>query len=665
MTAKIAALVLLFLPDAYDAFQPPKAAASLVIGAGVATCLVIAILRHGTGIVPSTRMHVAVATLILANLLSLAFAADRYVALAGDITRLEGVLFYLDMTVLYAAVAIAFRDERDWSVFGVGIAAISTLAMLYAVVQALGVDPIPWAGKVQERPFSTFGNADLFGHYLSVIAGASTGVALLSTRPMYRVAAVVLLVATIVVGALTGTRAFLVALAAIALAAPLVYRRAVGPLPRPGRRAVLAAGGVAMAVVALVAVTRVGARVVATFSGDATAPLRDRLIIYSSAFAAARDRPVSGWGPDNFLPAYVAHRSRESADILGPNGIQTSAHSWFFQTISTTGLLGLGALFAVIAAATFCLARTAARWPVVAGSLLLAMVGYWVHALFSIQSVSVDWLPWVAYGAAASMSGAVLPERPVGRMSNAMFAAPATAIVVAMVLAWPALAADVDAGLASREANDARRVSAAIDHAREATALDPQRARYWDRLGKTLAAANRNREAADAFAAAAARMPYNFEHWNNLGATRALQARADNDANARPAAYAAFEEGLRQDPASPTLYYTLAQVSNAFGDADRALTAIAQALSIYHLDAAYDSLAAQIVARHPDARKARVAGEQMLVSKDSDVLQLAVAVAALRAGERDIALTHVRTVLARDPRNVDAQNLERTALTAP
>ncbi|OLC53768.1 MAG: hypothetical protein AUH85_13460, partial [Chloroflexi bacterium 13_1_40CM_4_68_4] len=255
-------------------------------------------------------MHVFVIGLLGASALSAAFAADRYVAVYGDADNYQGLTFMADIALLYVAIACAVRRERDvFILLGTALTA-GAATSAYGLAQALGSDPFAWAVDPRSRPFATFGNADHFGHFLSVFFGLALGLVIAGGSARARVAAAVSLAGALGMSTIVATRATVLGIAAALITAAFVGR--------PTTRS-LVAGGAAVAVVALgVALTPLGQRLT-VWTG-----VSDRVALYEIALRATLARPVLGYGPDNFRAAFAANRTAESLPLLGA-GPQSTA----------------------------------------------------------------------------------------------------------------------------------------------------------------------------------------------------------------------------------------------------------------------------------------------------------------------------------------------------
>src|SRR5438132_6440021 len=326
---KGAALILIVDPASLNAFEAPKALASRAFEWPIAAALVATLLTYGRAIVPASRLHVVVLAVLGAAALSTVFAADRYTALFGDPENYAGLTFLLDMAVLYLALAVAIRDERDAFVPLGALALAAGFAMAYGTVQWLGLDPLAWAADPRSRPFATFGNADHFGHFLSVVFGIFLGAALAGPRGRARVVAGVGAVVALGVAAIVATRGTALGIAAAAAGAASVVR--------PRGRILVVAAAAALVLAAGLAFTPLGQRVV---SGGA---IGDRISLWEIAARATLARPLVGYGVDGFRVAFADQRTTASLASLASRP-QATDHDWIADAAATSGLLSLPAL---------------------------------------------------------------------------------------------------------------------------------------------------------------------------------------------------------------------------------------------------------------------------------------------------------------------------------
>ena len=649
---KLAGIILIFDPSGLQSFDLPKTLFSHSLSWALFAGLLAAFLRFGLGIVPRTRLHLAVGGFVLANLVSLLFAENRYVAFFGEQDRYLGITYLLDMLVLYMTVAVSSRSSRDLVAVLAATAAASAVALAYAGIQAIGLDPVNWLASSRTEPFATFGHPDIFGHFLSFALAVCLGVATIAgstSRPtLVRVIAVGAGLLCAATAAVVATRGILLGTAGALVVLGFLQLMRRGRKPATSRA--VGFGGLATAVlVALLFVSPLGART-AQLSSDVGS---GRLTIYEAALRMAFARPAFGYGPDNFGIAYATYRDPPPRGGADP---QTSAHDWALQALATTGFVGFAALLCLYCAFALALGRAAmgAARPY-AAPLLLGLAAYWAHASVSVGSISVDWFPWLVFGATSSMTGV---RRPTFSRSLPRPAGVGVVVLtlIAMGYAAFAFAANRDAGSARIEWG-AQRSSLAITSAESATNHDPGRAVYWNWLGLAKHQAGLWQEAAAAFEEAARRTPQESTYLLNLALARGEQALHGDDAqNARAEALEAARRALDADPYSSRVYQ-IADIAFAFGDFD--LTLRAAATTTVFFDPSYGHrtfVAASQALRLDEARRILDAS---VVIRETSELRAALGETALRMGDRELARASARRALELAPDNGDAIGLLR------
>src|SRR5206468_2153899 len=93
------------------------------------------------------------------------------------------------------------------------------------------LDPLPWSMNSQTRPFSTIGNANTYGHLLSVALPATAATAVLYLGPWrwaVRIGAAALGAAIVLVEGIVATRGTLLGLVAALVVVPLLFLRLRG-----------------------------------------------------------------------------------------------------------------------------------------------------------------------------------------------------------------------------------------------------------------------------------------------------------------------------------------------------------------------------------------------------------------------------------------------------
>jgi len=407
--------------------------------------------------------------------------------LRGRSNGLATMLAGLAVFGLVATTRLSTRQvERRLAAIGVAL----TLASLYALVQAAGLDPISWP---EGRPASTLGQPVIFGGVLAVALPFAVAFALGGRSPRARRAWGA---ATLVQGlalALTLARApWIAALCGLGvLAAPaLRARRTFAP-----RLARLAVAGV-LAVAAILVVSKpirasVLTRVATVGSLSRDPSVAYRLHFCRAALAMLRDHPLFGVGWENFGLLYPRYRSAPTADVQA-DLVPTMVHSGPLQTAVSGGVPALllqVAFLAAVAAAVVRRRRAEESHPqrLLGSAFLAAIVAYAVQDISSWPHVALGALAFAVWGLAVAWS-----QEPRAEAAGRRWPLAALAAAIAAGAAW----LSVDTGnriRAERRMFRAERLdihtawASVEDEIRAALAVSPDRAWVNDAAAKLYA----------------------------------------------------------------------------------------------------------------------------------------------------------------------------------
>lgn len=378
LASAVAGSLLAVAPSSYEPFLLAKLAA---LSAGLVLAW-IGLLGSG---LRRTAFDAPLAALWAAMLLSAAASTDRPTAVFGFYPQLFHGLLPLGLcAALYYAVASAPDDGSDEPVWTATLAAAAAVS-LYGIWQRLAGDPLLNVPLVEGyRIVSTIGNPVMLGACLVPIIPlalhrALRGGSLLAPAALAAAACALLL---------TWARGAWLSSAA----ATLLYLHLTGRLRlKLGARHWIAA--------ALVAATLLAAFEVRFAKGKSDSM---RLEVLKSAWTMVEARPLLGWGPDNYLAAFRAHKTDGFLRAAGRElDAHPSAHNDLIQAAVTLGAPGLAA-YAWLLWAVFLRLRRLSSQDATGGvaALAAALLGLFLQA-------KVNPLPTPALALAAAMLGVV------------------------------------------------------------------------------------------------------------------------------------------------------------------------------------------------------------------------------------------------------------------
>lgn len=686
--AYVALVPLVFDPAADWPFTVPKALLSHVLAYMLAAVMAGLLARFGRDFVVWSWVHVPALAFLAASTLATAFAADDVLALFGTHARMLGLGTIAAWTTLYLAIALLVRTRRETVAVIASALAACGLVLVYELVQALGRDPFVWNVSTVARPFSSLGQATVMGQYASSLALGALALGLLADRiprPV-RVIALLLTGLLLVGAAATGTRSTLIGIGAGA--SVLLVLVFISHPSRSARMISLAGAAVAsVALAVLLVASPLGARLAATFDPPPGAEPDDllarfepsfevRLSLYRIALDMVRERPILGYGPDNFAIGVTQYRS-EAEPFEIQNSLATSAHSWVGYVATGSGLVGLASFVGMTALAFVLAVRSDFNPVAITGAVTLA--AFLGTGLTTVTDIGSDWIPWATIGMIAgasarptattadpSLKGRSTRSRKGSSNVASQFrlAAVAVSLGIGVLLSLTSLNA-YGASRATESARQAReqgRVGDAVNFALAATRSDSARAEYWQGLGLAYASGTRWREASAAFDRAVALAPYDVRFLSDLVQTLLVLAR-DGDAGARARAIELAERAVVTDRNKPQAHQVRAQVMQATGSNAEAVRSIERALALVRDSGGLSLylLAAQVYldsGRPTDAvvvARKGVAGVGL--TSGSVNLRFELARALLAAGKPLDALAELDVLLGIAPNHAAAQRL--------
>ena len=224
---EIAIFILAFDPTVLNVFDLTKASFTHALAWGLLGALVVIALGDGFRI-PLSPVFVAFYAVVAVEVVTTFTAENQYVAIYGEVGRYLGLTTHLVLALIAVAIAVSIDYPRRSSWLAWTIGAAAAVAGLYAVQQALGLDPVQWADQdPRARPFSTFGNPDFYGQFLAVVFIGCVAALAFARQRLWRAALVGLLgLSSLGLMLIVATRgSFLGIVAGAVVIAPLWLRR--------------------------------------------------------------------------------------------------------------------------------------------------------------------------------------------------------------------------------------------------------------------------------------------------------------------------------------------------------------------------------------------------------------------------------------------------------
>jgi tetratricopeptide (TPR) repeat protein len=284
-------------------------------------------------------------------------------------TLLEGMRHTLSLILIYLIALQTLRTPGSWKIVFHFLLAGGLLASIYALIQRVGMDPIPWEMGGDVGNISSFlGNSNLFGWYLAALVPIALG--MLAAKPAsktekYWLSAELafLLIALAVAKNRAGLVAFLAsaglfAVLFLSLKSRFEEKSFYSPATLNVLQKIYAARKQLLGI-AFILVLVLGVVFWNHYTKKSDVPIKGRFLHWKTSALIVKEHPFLGLGPGNYGNQYLIYQARVLENPANASFKRISrevnlinaeyAHNEFIQSLCDTGILGF-ALFSFLVA---------------------------------------------------------------------------------------------------------------------------------------------------------------------------------------------------------------------------------------------------------------------------------------------------------------------------
>lgn len=272
---------------------------------------------------------------------------DFYNSFWGSLERMGGIFSFLHFWVYFIILISIIRLKKDWQKVMKISVLVGFLSILFAYGQRLQLGDFFVGWQHGERVIGTIGNPALFAGYLLFIIYLALLFLLQKETPIrekgFFIAVIILGVPVLL---MTAVRGAMLSLLGSALLLILFF---IFKASSKKTRIVLLATIILLAGLAGFAWVNKNNSWVKNISwlnrltdiSKGTETIQTRLWSWDSAIRGWKEKPIFGWGPENFMFLHMKHFDARHFTHMGSETIWDRAHNMVLEQLSTMGIIGL------------------------------------------------------------------------------------------------------------------------------------------------------------------------------------------------------------------------------------------------------------------------------------------------------------------------------------
>ena len=272
---------------------------------------------------------------------------NSYNSFWGSLERMGGTFSFIHFWVYFLILISMIKTELDWS----KVLKISTFVGFLSILFAYGQKYIRGSFFVGwqhgERLIGTIGNPALFAGYLLFVLFLAMFLFLKKDLPKWqRNFALIVFILGVPIVFITAVRGAMIAfLGSLFLLALFLIFKSSG---QKTKKYLIVAIIIFLVLITIVALNRNQDWVkniswlnrLADISKD-TSTVQTRLWSWGSALEGFKDRPILGWGPENFMYLHMQYFNPKHFTGFGAETIWDRAHNMPLEILCTMGVVGL------------------------------------------------------------------------------------------------------------------------------------------------------------------------------------------------------------------------------------------------------------------------------------------------------------------------------------
>ncbi|TSC91943.1 MAG: lipid A core-O-antigen ligase-like enyme [Parcubacteria group bacterium Licking1014_17] len=290
---------------------------------------------------------VALVVLVVWHFISGLFSSSWTLSFWGYIERMGGIFALLHYIAFFGVAASILRTRKEWENLIWASVAAALISSVYGILQKYSVSAVVGADQ-RFRIFGTVGNPAIFAGYLLF---NFYFVLYLSSRQESKIRrfllyfAAFIFASAIILSASRGAAAALI-VSFVFLIFYILYKKSASPY---GKKKSLIIAALAVVIIATIfsgiVLTRSGSGLgyfsrLTDFSVK-SGSINSRLLVWGMALKGIAEKPVLGWGPENFIAVYYKKYDPKMYESPAQDYSSDRAHNIILDWLAAVGVVGL------------------------------------------------------------------------------------------------------------------------------------------------------------------------------------------------------------------------------------------------------------------------------------------------------------------------------------
>jgi len=368
---------------------------------------------------------------------------DFYNSFWGSLERMGGIFSFLHFWVYFIILVSIIKSKKDWQkVLKISVL-VGFLSILFAYGQRLQLGDFFVGWQHGERVIGTIGNPALFAGYLLFVIYLALLFLLQKETPIkergFFVAVIILGVPVLLMTAVRGAMLSLLG-SALLLALFFVFKAS----SKKVRIGLLITIILMMGLAGVVWINKDSPWVKnvswlsrLTDISKGTETVQTRLWSWNSAIKGWKERPIFGWGPENFTFLHMKHFDARHFTQMGSETIWDRAHNMVLEQLSTMGVVGLFSYLSIFFIIFYLLIKRFKQGKIdkidfgVVGVMIIAYFG---QNLFIFDTFANYFLFFLSLGFINFLTHASLSEENSGQEKKIIQRAPSPFLITVLLV---------------------------------------------------------------------------------------------------------------------------------------------------------------------------------------------------------------------------------------